>query len=218
MWYTEGEDCVQTSENFSFALRGVQEDEENKHRTQVQSKDFKQKVVDPTCGLGLFGTVPPPQKLPIEQMESIASSIADSIKSLRTDALMIYDIQDERSRDGTDRPFPFFKTHEPRRYAQLLERFASCETIVYRAMESGESREQFNDWLAQTQTFGVKHMVIVGGSARPSNSFLKIRYYAHCSLLQMKAFCRCLMLQSTSLRTLQTCFWVELSFQKDTGM
>jgi len=180
MWYTEDEDCgVDTDENLSFTLRRRESVENEQklrldHAHDFSCRHFKEKSKDTKSGLCLFGTVPPPQKLSLDQLECIASGVADSIKTIRPDAVMIYDIQDERSRDGTDRPFPFFNTHEPRLYAQLLDRFANCDTIVYRAMFPGQGLQEFSDWIAETLTYGAKHVVIVGGTPTPNQTVLSV--------------------------------------------
>jgi len=173
MWYTDEEELVSSEENLTFTWRRAQ----NAIQEPKQREDdghFKDKVKDASRGLCLFGTVPPPVKLPIQQVETIASSVGDSIRSLRPDAVMIYDIQDEKSRDGSDRPFPFFKTHEPTVYAQLLERHTACETIVYRALCPGQDQQQFCDWVSEAMTYGTKNMVIVGGNPCPNQSLLSV--------------------------------------------
>jgi len=131
------------------------------------TNNFQTKVKDRCSGLALFGTVPPPSKFSSDQAENFARGLAESISHIAPDAVMIYDIQDEPSRNGTQRPFPFFNTHEPRAYASLLEKSnPGLETIVYRAMIPGQTMEQFNSWLRETiEEYKTKHMVVVGGSS-----------------------------------------------------
>jgi len=129
-----------------------------------------------TTGLSLFGTVPPPKKLPIEQVKSIACCVAESIRSLQPDAVVVYDIQDEKSRDGTVRPFPFLSTHEPRMYAQLLEQLApESEPIIYRALTSGQNAQDFGDWVNETvEQYNAKNFVFVGSCPQPNESVLSV--------------------------------------------
>jgi hypothetical protein len=62
---------------------------------------------------------------------------------LQPDGVIVYDIQDEKSRSGEERPFPFLVTHEPRLYAQLLvhhsARDRKLEPVVYRAHQPHEA-------------------------------------------------------------------------------
>lgn len=86
---------------------------------------------------------------------------------------MIYDIQDEPSRNGTQRPFPFFQTHEPRYFAKLLGKYAPhMATIVYRAMIPGQELQEFESWIHEAiNEFNTQNMVLVGGEENSSNSF-----------------------------------------------
>jgi len=138
--------------------------------------DLRSKAKDRCSGLALFGTVPPPSKFALEQAETFARGCAESISHIAADAVMIYDIQDEPSRNGTQRPFPFFNTHEPRTYASLLQKYnPGLETIVYRAMIPGQSIEEFNIWLQETvQEYKTKHMVIVGGSSMYNQPLISV--------------------------------------------
>lgn len=141
----------------------------------LQKETLEEKVRDIRRGVGLFGTVPPPKKLEMEKVKDIAASVANSIRELNADGIIVYDIQDEPSRNGTERPFPFFHTHDPSMYARLLtENLPDSETIVYRAMLPGETEEEFTNWLKKSQEYGHRNLVFVGGSRVPDMSLLSI--------------------------------------------
>jgi len=153
----------------------------------VQKQDLRYKVRDHKRGLCIFGTVPPPLKVDAQVLNNCAKEVADSLKELRPDGVIVYDIQDEKSRSGEERPFPFLATHEPRLYAQLLVQHSSCwsrdqelEPIVYRAHQPHEAiRDEehisaMHHWLDDTwDQYAVRNLVLVGGSSVPPKECCK---------------------------------------------
>jgi len=178
MWYTDDGAAIEVEEddhNWKVSIDHFKQDAFAKN-IKTSTRTFKQKCKDPSCGLSLFGTVPPPQKLSIEQVTSIATSVSESIKALQPDAVVVYDIQDERSRDGSARPFPFLGTHEPRLYAQLIEqKVPGCEALIFKAMTPGQSSQDFSEWLNETvEQYNGKHLVLVGGCTKPGENILSV--------------------------------------------
>jgi len=102
----------------------------------------------PVC---LFGTVPPRKSTPLEKVELFAKKFAEEVEKLGLDGLVIYDVQDEPSRSGECRPFPFAHSYEPELYAKILKTYLTkpVECIVYRALPY-ISKEQFQDFLDYT--------------------------------------------------------------------
>lgn len=169
MWYIEQDEefgaAVESTKEIGFKCRShhYHDDATNEKENRI---DFKVKAKDSSKGLSLFGTVPPPKKLPNEQVSSIATCVAQAICELRPDGVVVYDIQDEPSRNGTERPFPFFQTHEPRVYAKMLEDLAPhSEPIIYRALTPNQTANEFREWLTETvNDYKGKNIVLVGGS------------------------------------------------------
>lgn len=139
---------------------------------------------------------------------------------LQPDGVVVYDIQDEESRNGEDRPFPFFRTHEPRfsgtlimkeapgspifnqlrclpdsplfcsmtlflassfslrlasaLYTELICTVPGSDAIVYRAMHSGETEDQFADWVYETVERGIRNIVLVGGKPNPGQTIISV--------------------------------------------
>jgi len=175
MWYVGEEDSGAAIESEVHCGR-LSNEVKHEQITKIQNDDFKTKAKDPTIGLALFGTVPPPKKLLMTQVNSIASCVAESIKSIQADGVLVYDIQDDTSRNGEERPFPFFQTHEPRLYAQLLEKYASnCNPIIYHAMIPGQTANEFKEWANETaREFGAKNIVLVGGKCLSGETILSV--------------------------------------------
>jgi len=172
MWYVDDEEFEEAVESinkhgYSYCQRQehIHDDKQSSLQVKRTPVAFKIKSADKSNGLSLFGTVPPPKKLSIDQVTQIASCVAESIRVCQPDGVVVYDIQDEPSRNGTERPFPFFHTHEPRMYSQLIERMApEAETIIFRALTPNQSKEEFSDWISETiNSYGGKNMVLVGG-------------------------------------------------------
>jgi hypothetical protein len=82
---------------------------------------------------------------------------------MQPDGCIVYDIQDEKSRNGEQRPFPFFETQCPRRFAQRLQQLSGIEPIVYQALDSRQP-ESFASYLHETLVqYQVRTLVFVGG-------------------------------------------------------
>eukprot|EP00457_Paulinella_chromatophora_P007182 gb/GEZN01007203.1/.p1 GENE.gb/GEZN01007203.1/~~gb/GEZN01007203.1/.p1 ORF type:complete len:439 (-),score=85.15 gb/GEZN01007203.1/:194-1510(-) len=131
-------------------------------------ESFATKLKDTSRGVAVFGSVPPPKRLPMSTVKKIASIVGEEMEQLRPDAILIYDIQDEKSRNGEQRPFAFSHTHPPRMYAGLLRESAkSPAMVVYRAMRAGEDEERFGAWLEECSLDqGLSNFVLVGGERK----------------------------------------------------
>ena len=66
--------------------------------------------------------------------------------TLPVDGIVLYDLQDETSREAAPRPFPFLPTLDPFAYARDYLGDTSHELVVYRAVANYEEAE-FSDWL-----------------------------------------------------------------------
>jgi len=181
MWYGDCEvddDSVLTSHiSKKWRTISTQEDASTSPERESNQKSFKSKTEDRCSGLALFGTVPPPLKFTLEQTENCVSCLIDTLKKINPDAVMVYDIQDEPSRNGTPRPFPFFQTHEPKVYAKLLGKYAPhMATIVYRAMIPGQDINEFERWVHDAvHEDNTRHMVIVGGSSMYNQPLIGVK-------------------------------------------
>jgi len=148
----------------------------------VTKKSFKEAMKDFSKPICFFGAVPPPEKLGEDVALKSADSWAKSFLELKPDGIIVYDIQDEKSRSGEERPFPFSKTYCPRKFAKELYQRTHLETIVYQALIPERTTETFNEYLRDTiQDFGIKNVVFVGGGSNcslfvPEASRLAMRY------------------------------------------
>jgi len=95
-----------------------------------------------------------------------AESLTSTFLNLKPDGVIVYDIQDEKSRNGEERPFPFSQTFCPRKFAQQISRRTNLEVIVYQALNAERTPETFNDYLHETMNqYEIRNVVFVGGGA-----------------------------------------------------
>lgn len=96
----------------------------------------------------LFALTPPRQSTPADQLPEIAAATIERLRGLDLDGLVLYDIDDESSRNPAERPFPFSPTVDPSVYrTQYLQEWRS-PVIVYRAVSKYE-RDELGTWLAE---------------------------------------------------------------------
>lgn len=82
----------------------------------------------------LYGITPPKLGTPEARLSEIARTFADRLADLPVDGLVLYDIQDESSRTGEERPFPFLRTIAPEDWAGTWLRDVDLPKIVYSAV------------------------------------------------------------------------------------
>jgi hypothetical protein len=96
----------------------------------------------------LFALTPPRRSTPAERLPAIAQATVDRLSHLDLDGLVLYDIDDESSRNPDVRPFPFSPTVDPSTYrAEHLEPWRT-PVIVYRAV-SKYQRDDLCRWIAE---------------------------------------------------------------------
>lgn len=84
----------------------------------------------------IFGVVPPPNNLKMIYVERYAKRLADKYVELVVDAMIIYDIQEEKGRNGKERPFPFRERFSSMEFAALLRKYLpeDAKLILYQAI------------------------------------------------------------------------------------
>lgn len=113
-------------------------------------------------GFVLFAVTPPRESTPPERLPEIAKATKQRLAGLDLDGLILYDIDDESSRNPAERPFPFSPTVDPAAYrADYLHDWAT-PVVVYRAVGKYQPAE-LGDWLA-AQDPGSTATVMVGAA------------------------------------------------------
>lgn len=99
-------------------------------------------------GFLLFAVTPPRRSTPADRLPDIARATVERLDRLDLDGLVLYDIDDESSRNPVERPFPFSPTIDPSDYrAEHLQGWPT-PVIVYRAVGKYQ-REDLCTWLSQ---------------------------------------------------------------------
>ncbi|TAK69679.1 MAG: 5,10-methylenetetrahydrofolate reductase [Actinomycetota bacterium] len=112
----------------------------------------------------LFAVTPPRATVTAERARQIAEATLQRLAPLSLDGLVLYDIDDESTRNPTQRPFPFLPTIDPATFQ--AEYLADWDTpvVVYRAVGKYDE-DQLRAWLAAQDADRVL-TVFVGASSR----------------------------------------------------
>ena len=105
-----------------------------------------QNILARKSGLRCYGLTPPKRSQETSRIREIADRQSRRIEDLAPDGLVLYDLQDEAGRTGTDRPFPFLPTLEPLEYARDFLAGLSVPRILYKCV-ANQTRDSFGNWL-----------------------------------------------------------------------
>ncbi|WP_207531703.1 methylenetetrahydrofolate reductase [Desertivirga arenae] len=92
---------------------------------------FNSKIEKRQSGILLYGITPPKANNSAEKIEEITKRTIGRVQDLDIDGLVIYDLQDEATRNPMERPFPFFQTIDAFTYANEWFRDLNLSKIVY---------------------------------------------------------------------------------------
>jgi hypothetical protein len=95
----------------------------------------------------LFAITPPRRSTPAERLPEIAQATIDRLSGLDLDGLVLYDIDDESSRNPAERPFPFSPTVDPSDYRTDHLRAWRTPVVVYRAVGKYQ-RDGLESWIS----------------------------------------------------------------------
>jgi Methylenetetrahydrofolate reductase len=96
----------------------------------------------------LFAITPPRRSTPDERLSEIAQATIDRLRGLDLDGLVLYDIDDESSRNPDERPSPFSPTVDPSDYWTDHLRGWQRPVIIYRAVGKYQ-RDGLKSWVAE---------------------------------------------------------------------
>ncbi len=82
----------------------------------------------------LYGITPPKTGTSEERIAEISALQIERLQALNIDGLVLYDIQDEKSRTEVKRPFPFIETLDAFSYSQDYLAPLKVPKIIYRAV------------------------------------------------------------------------------------
>jgi hypothetical protein len=132
-----------------------------------------EKIKNRESGIILYGITPPKKGTGIERLEEIASRQIQRLKSLNIDGLILYDIQDEKSRTTEERPFPFMETLDAFSYSEDYLPSLNIPKIIYRSVGKYGSSE-LSEFLGSASS--QKNLtVFVGASSKSQKVTLSLR-------------------------------------------
>src|SRR3569623_2132019 len=124
---------------------------------------LRDRLLSPRPDLCFYGLAPPKQSTPPERVQAIVAAEKERVRALAPDALVVYDLQDESSRQPDPRPFPFLPTLPPDTYAHQLMGDLALPKIVYRSV-AGADRAGFERWCAETAAAGAPRFGVLVGA------------------------------------------------------
>lgn len=130
------------------------------------------KIKNRESGIILYGITPPKKETSEDKINEISSRQIQRLQSLNIDGLILYDIQDEKSRTSEERPFPFMETIDPFVYSQDYLTSLSIPKVIYRSVGK-YSRSELSEFLKQASPEN-NMTVFVGASSKSQKINLSI--------------------------------------------
>ena len=129
--------------------------------------DLATRISSGQGGFVLFAITPPRRSTPADRLPDIAHATIERLNRVDLDGLVLYDIDDESSRNPVERPFPFSPTVDPSDYR--TDHFQSWQTpvIVYRAVGKYQP-EGLRTWIAEQDP--LRTLTVMVGAASSGTS------------------------------------------------
>ncbi|MGN6162232.1 MAG: methylenetetrahydrofolate reductase [Marmoricola sp.] len=112
----------------------------------------------------LFALTPPRTTTDPERVREIAAATIDRLRPVGVDGLILYDIDDESSRNPAERPFPFTPTMDPADFRDQYLAAWEAPVVVYRSVGK-YAPEALRSW-ARSQDAERTLTVFVGAASR----------------------------------------------------
>ncbi|MBP5668383.1 MAG: methylenetetrahydrofolate reductase [Salinivirgaceae bacterium] len=107
---------------------------------------LKERILNRESGFLFYGLTPPKASTGDERVREIADKQMARVRSLNVDALILYDLQDESSRNANPRPFPFSETIKPDVYSRNYLTDLQLPKIIYKSVGK-YSPAEFANWV-----------------------------------------------------------------------
>jgi hypothetical protein len=124
-----------------------------------------EQIADGSGEFLLFALTPPRLTTAGDRAQEIADATIARLRPLDLDGLVLYDIDDEATRNPTKRPFPFMPTLDPAAYLADNLTSWSAPVIVYRAVGKYPHAE-LRAWLAEQDASRVMAVLVGTASSR----------------------------------------------------
>ncbi len=121
-----------------------------------------EKIKNKESGIVLYGITPPKTGTSEERIAEISALQIERLQALNIDGLVLYDIQDEKSRTEVKRPFPFIETLDAFSYSQDYLAPLNVPKIIYRAVGK-YTQAQLGQFLGEAST--TENLTVFVGAA-----------------------------------------------------
>jgi hypothetical protein len=111
---------------------------------------LKDKIIKKESGILLYGITPPKAHNAPEKIREISLKTTERLQRLNIDGLVIYDLQDESSRNPNERPFPFFSTVDSDIYANEYLGNLDVPKVIYKSVGK-ISKPRLSGWIDEIQ-------------------------------------------------------------------
>ena len=135
------------------------------------SATLKDRILNRESGFLYYGLTPPKASTSGERVREIADRQMARVRNLNVDALILYDLQDESSRNSNPRPFPFIETLKPDVYSGNYLSDLQLPKIIYKSVGK-YSPGEFADWVRSTDN---DLSVFVGSPSKTQTDNLTLR-------------------------------------------
>lgn len=129
--------------------------------------DLIEKIKNRESNIVLYGITPPKKGTEEEKVREISTRQLNRLKALNIDGLILYDIQDEKSRTSVERPFPFMATLDSYEYSQNYLDTLKVPKIIYRAVGK-YSKEELSQFINKVDSKEILS-VFVGAASKKQN-------------------------------------------------
>jgi len=134
---------------------------------------LKQKIKNRESGLLFYGITPPKFHSTAAKVEEVAQKQIARLQNKALDGLILYDIQDESSRNLASRPFPLLKTVCPQTYSENYLRDLKIPKVIYRCV-GNYSFQDFESWLRKNH-HSDSFSVFVGAPSRHQKTTINLK-------------------------------------------
>ncbi|WP_455210116.1 methylenetetrahydrofolate reductase [Kaarinaea lacus] len=125
------------------------------------------KIKNKESGIILYGITPPKTGTSPDKVQEISSRQIQRLQSLKIDGLILYDIQDEKSRTPEERPFPFLETLDAFSYSRDYLHSLPVAKIIYRSVGK-YSQPELSEFLSKASS--KDNLTVFVGAASKSQS------------------------------------------------
>ncbi|WP_282123024.1 methylenetetrahydrofolate reductase [Algibacter mikhailovii] len=133
---------------------------------------LKDKINNRNSGILLYGLTPPKLNTDQSKIQSIAKKQIERIGDIGLDGLVLYDIQDESSRNDAPRPFPFMETLSPDVYSAKYLKDLNLPKIIYKSVGK-YSKQELGHWIKENAE-QIDYSVFVGTPSNKQKSSLSL--------------------------------------------